>query len=90
MAQAADFFVSYTSADHAWAEWLARQLEVEGDKVVVHRGQQWTCRPWAPLASRSVLPSTATPVASVGTVAVGQLGADRGEQVRFLGLAGAD
>jgi hypothetical protein len=26
MAEAADFFVSYTSADRAWAEWIAWQL----------------------------------------------------------------
>jgi hypothetical protein len=38
MAQAADFFVSYTSADRAWAEWIAWQLEAEGYTVVV---QAW-------------------------------------------------
>src|SRR5687767_803413 len=27
MGQSADFFVSYTSADRAWAEWIAWQLE---------------------------------------------------------------
>jgi hypothetical protein len=26
----ADFFVSYTSADPAWAEWISWQLEAEG------------------------------------------------------------
>jgi hypothetical protein len=26
MGQAADFFVSYTGADRAWAEWIAWQL----------------------------------------------------------------
>jgi TIR domain len=30
MGKAADFFVSYTSADRAWAEWIAWQLETEG------------------------------------------------------------
>jgi hypothetical protein len=30
MAQGADFFVSYTSADPAWAEWISWQLEAEG------------------------------------------------------------
>jgi hypothetical protein len=35
MAQTADFFVSYTSADRAWAEWIVWQLEAEGYKVVV-------------------------------------------------------
>jgi hypothetical protein len=29
MAMAADFFVSYTNADRAWAEWIAWQLEAE-------------------------------------------------------------
>jgi TIR domain len=47
MAQAADFFVSYTSADRAWAEWIAWQLEAEGYKVIV---QAWDFSPgndWA-------------------------------------------
>ena len=47
MAQAADFFVSYTSADRAWAEWIARQLEAEGYTVIVQAwdftpGRSWT------------------------------------------------
>jgi TIR domain len=33
MVQTADFFVSYTSADRAWAEWIAWQLEAEGYQV---------------------------------------------------------
>jgi len=46
MAEAADFFVSYTSADRAWAEWIAWQLEAEGYTVVV---QMWGFTPgdWA-------------------------------------------
>jgi hypothetical protein len=47
MGQAADFFVSYTSADRAWAEWIAWQLEAEGYKVIV---QEWDFTPgndWA-------------------------------------------
>jgi TIR domain len=47
MGQAADFFVSYTSADRAWAEWIAWQLEAEGYQVVV---QAWDFTPghdWA-------------------------------------------
>jgi anti-sigma regulatory factor (Ser/Thr protein kinase) len=42
-----DFFVSYTSADRAWAEWIAWQLESEGYQVVV---QAWDFSPgndWA-------------------------------------------
>jgi hypothetical protein len=34
MGQAADFFVSYTRADRAWAEWIAWQLEADGYRVV--------------------------------------------------------
>ena len=42
MDKAADFFVSYTSADRAWAEWIAWQLEAEGYTVVV---QAWDFTP---------------------------------------------
>jgi hypothetical protein len=42
MGQAADFFVSYTSPDRAWAEWIAWQLEAEGYQVVV---QAWDFTP---------------------------------------------
>jgi TIR domain len=34
MGQAADFFVSYTSADRAQAEWIAWQLEADRYQVV--------------------------------------------------------
>ncbi|WP_250279739.1 TIR domain-containing protein [Frankia sp. Cppng1_Ct_nod] len=33
-----DFFVSYTQADLAWAEWIAWQLEAAGDRVLL---QAW-------------------------------------------------
>ena len=33
-----DFFVSYTQADRAWAEWIAWQLEADGHRVLV---QAW-------------------------------------------------
>ena len=42
MAEAADFFVSYTSADRARAEWIARQLEAEGYSVIL---QAWDFTP---------------------------------------------
>ena len=42
MGKAADFFVSYASADRAWAEWIAWQLEAEGYSVVV---QTWDLTP---------------------------------------------
>jgi hypothetical protein len=37
-----DFFVSYTSADQRWAEWIAYVLEEEGFRVVI---QAWDFRP---------------------------------------------
>jgi hypothetical protein len=42
MAEAADFFVSYTSTDRAWAEWIAWQLEAKDYTVVI---QAWDFRP---------------------------------------------
>jgi len=46
MAQAADFFVSYTSSDRAWAEWIAWQLEAEGYQVVVQAWDFTAGRDW--------------------------------------------
>jgi tetratricopeptide (TPR) repeat protein len=40
--RAAGFFVSYTGADQAWAEWIADQLETAGHPVVL---QAWDFRP---------------------------------------------
>ena len=37
-----DYFVSYTSADRAWAEWIAWILEEEGASVIV---QAWDFTP---------------------------------------------
>jgi TIR domain len=42
MAPAADFLVSYTSADTAWAEWIAQTLEDAGYQTMV---QAWDFRP---------------------------------------------
>jgi predicted nucleotide-binding protein len=39
-----DFFISYTAADMAWAEWIAWQLEKEGYTVFL---QSWDIRPGA-------------------------------------------
>jgi hypothetical protein len=36
--QTRDFFISYTAADQAWAEWIAWQLEAEGYTTVL---QAW-------------------------------------------------
>jgi hypothetical protein len=37
-----DFFISYTAANQAWAEWIAVQLEVAGYTTVL---QAWDFRP---------------------------------------------
>ena len=37
-----DFFVSYTSADRPWAEWIAWELEQAGHSVIV---QAWDMQP---------------------------------------------
>jgi hypothetical protein len=42
MVQAAHFFVSYTGADRAWAEWVAWELEQAGYQVIV---QAWDFEP---------------------------------------------
>jgi tetratricopeptide (TPR) repeat protein len=47
MGQAVDFFVSYASADRAWAEWIAWQLEDEGYQVVVQAWDFGPGRDWA-------------------------------------------
>jgi anti-sigma regulatory factor (Ser/Thr protein kinase) len=47
MGQAADFFVSYTSADRAWAEWIAWQLESEGYHVRIQAWDFTPGRSWA-------------------------------------------
>jgi tetratricopeptide (TPR) repeat protein len=46
MGKAADFFVSYTSVDRAWAEWIAWQLEAEGYMVVVQAWDFAAGRDW--------------------------------------------
>ena len=42
MPDAVDFFVSYTSADRPWAEWIAWELEQAGHSVIV---QAWDIQP---------------------------------------------
>src|SRR5919202_499521 len=42
----ADFFVSYTSADRAWAEWIAWQLEADGYMVLVQAWDGTAGRDW--------------------------------------------
>jgi hypothetical protein len=47
MDRAADYLVSYASADRAWAEWIAWQLEAEGYMVVVQAWDFAPGRDWA-------------------------------------------
>jgi tetratricopeptide (TPR) repeat protein len=47
MAGAPDFFVSYTSTDRSWAEWIAWQLEAEGYQVVIQAWDFIPARDWA-------------------------------------------
>jgi hypothetical protein len=42
-----DFFVSYTGADRAWAEWIAHTLEANSYRCVV---QAWDFRPGSDFA----------------------------------------
>jgi hypothetical protein len=75
MGQAADFFVSYTSADRAWAEWIAWQLEDEGYQVVV---QAWDFTPghdWA----HEMQHATATAKRVVVVLSPAYLGSAHGE-----------
>jgi tetratricopeptide (TPR) repeat protein len=47
VSDAVDFFVSYTSADRPWAEWIAWELEQAGHSVIV---QAWDIQPGANFA----------------------------------------
>jgi hypothetical protein len=47
VASRANFFVSYTSVDRQWAEWIAWQLEAEGYVVVVQAWDFTPGRDWA-------------------------------------------
>jgi TIR domain len=59
MDKAADFFVSYTSADQAWAEWIAWQLEAEGYSVVVQAWDFTAGRDWAHEMQQATAPAGA-------------------------------
>jgi WD40 repeat protein len=55
---ASDFFVSYTAADRAWAEWIAGELDGAGYQVVV---QAWDFPPgtsWAHEMDRAISDAT--------------------------------
>lgn len=60
MANSWDFFVSYTGADKAWAEWVAWELEEQGHQVLV---QAWDMVPgtnWVDVMHRGVQGSERT------------------------------
>jgi TIR domain-containing protein/tetratricopeptide repeat protein/NB-ARC domain-containing protein len=77
----ADFFVSYTSSDRAWAEWVAWHLEAEGYTVVV---QAWDFAPghdWAHEMQQAT--STAKRVVAVLSAAYLQSGHGEAEWRAF-------
>jgi hypothetical protein len=41
-----DFFISYTSADRSWAEWIAWQLEAADYQVVIQAWDFTPARDW--------------------------------------------
>src|SRR6266508_3164222 len=75
MDRAADFFVSYTSADRAWAEWIAWQLEGDGYKVVVQAWDVTAGRDWV----HEMQHATATAERVVAVVSAAYLASAHGE-----------
>ncbi|MGQ0774795.1 MAG: toll/interleukin-1 receptor domain-containing protein [Pseudonocardiales bacterium] len=47
-----DFFVSYTQADRAWAEWIAWLLEADGYRVLVQAWDMVAGSNWISLMNR--------------------------------------
>jgi tetratricopeptide (TPR) repeat protein len=78
MAEAADFFVSYTSADRAWAEWIAWQLEAEGYQVIVQAWDFTAGRDWA----HEMQQATATAERVVAVLSAAYLQSGHGEAER--------
>jgi tetratricopeptide (TPR) repeat protein len=72
---AADFFVSYTSADRAWAEWIAWQLQQAGSSVVLQA--------WDMVAGRDFVhemqKATATAKRTIAVLSPAYLGSQFGE-----------
>jgi hypothetical protein len=75
MVQAADFFVSYTQADRAWAEWIAWQLEAEGYQVVVQAWDFGPGRDWV----HEMQQATATAERVVAVLSAAYLQSGHGE-----------
>ena len=49
-----DFFVSYTQADRAWAEWIAWQLEEDGYRVLIQAWDMVSGVNWAHLMQEGI------------------------------------
>jgi tetratricopeptide (TPR) repeat protein len=75
MGEAADFFVSYTSADRTWAEWIAWQLEAEGYTTVVQAWDFTAGRDWA----HEMQQATATAQRVVAVLSAAYLESGHGE-----------
>jgi hypothetical protein len=75
MSQVADFFVSYTSADRAWTEWIAWQLEAEGYQIVVQAWDFTPGRSWA----HEMQQATATAERVVAVLSAAYLESEHGE-----------
>jgi hypothetical protein len=75
MGAAADFFVSYTSADRAWAEWISWQLEAEGYTVVVQAWDFTAGRDWV----HEMQQATATAERVVAVLSIDYLRSAHGE-----------
>jgi tetratricopeptide (TPR) repeat protein len=75
MDRPADFFVSYTSADRAWAEWIAWQLEAEGYRVIVQAWDFTPGRSW----THEMQQATATAERVVAVLSAAYLKSEQGE-----------
>jgi len=71
----ADFFVSYTSVDRPWAEWIAWQLEAEGYQVVVQAWDFGAGSDWA----HQMQHATSTARRLVAVLSPDYLASSRGE-----------
>jgi TIR domain len=55
-----DFFVSYTQADRAWAEWIAWQLEADGHRVLIQAWDMVAGTSWPHLVQEGVRQASRT------------------------------
>jgi hypothetical protein len=75
MSQPADFLVSYTSSDRAWAEWIAWQLESESYQTVIQAWDFTAGRDWV----HEMQHATATAQRVVVVLSAAYLGSKHGE-----------